>query len=127
MKLKLLLVGILVCFVIAVGCATAEKIGREVLSDVVDDGKAIVDEGIDKVKEKVAVKNYVVKKGDCLWNISAVQYGDPFLWWAIYKNNKDEIGDNPDLIEINQNFKIRYDYSNIENYNFKQKAYNYGE
>ncbi|MFH2022483.1 MAG: LysM peptidoglycan-binding domain-containing protein [Patescibacteria group bacterium] len=41
---------------------------------------------------------YLVKKGDCLWQIAEQELGDPYWWGEIYKLNRQLIGDNPDLI-----------------------------
>ncbi len=51
--------------------------------------------------------DYVVKKGDCLWRISAKKdiYDDPFLWPMIFKANADKISD-PDLIYPDQGFVL---------------------
>ncbi len=42
-------------------------------------------------------KTYVVKKGDCLWNIAKMFYGDGSKYTIIYNANKDKIK-NPNLI-----------------------------
>jgi len=121
MKVKLFLVGVLVSFVALIGCTTAEK---KALLDVAE---RYLNVKVEEMKEKILVINYIVKKGDCLWDISSSQYGDPFLWTAIYRNNRDVIGNNPDLIEIDDEYKIKYNYSGDEYSNFKQKAYEYGK
>ncbi|MEN3013355.1 MAG: LysM peptidoglycan-binding domain-containing protein [Endomicrobiia bacterium] len=46
---------------------------------------------------------YVVVKGDCLWNIAKRFYQNPFLWPNIYEANKHQIR-NPDLIYPGQVF-----------------------
>jgi hypothetical protein len=38
-------------------------------------------------------KDYVVQKGDCLWNIAKAKYGDGSLWTKIYEANKTKIND----------------------------------
>jgi len=48
---------------------------------------------------------YIVVKGDCLWNIAKKYYNNPFLWTKIYQQNKDKIK-NPDLIYPGQVFII---------------------
>ncbi len=63
-----------------------------------------------KVTERptiVAANTYVVKDGDCLWNIAAKSevYGNSFRWSDIYEANKDQIKD-PNLIHPNQSLKI---------------------
>lgn len=45
--------------------------------------------------------NYIVKSGDCLWNIAKKQLGDGSRWKEIYELNKDKIK-NPNLIYPNQ-------------------------
>lgn len=54
------------------------------------------------------VKNpgiYVVKKGDCLWNISKKVWGDPTKWPLIFATNEAKIH-NPNLIYPGQKFTI---------------------
>src|SRR5262249_24120892 len=41
---------------------------------------------------------YVIRSGDCLWNIAKNQLGDARQWQDIYKLNADKLGSNPDLI-----------------------------
>ena len=50
-------------------------------------------------------KTYVVKAGDCLWDIAQVQYGDGFRWVEIYNANKSLIS-NPGLIEIGMTLQL---------------------
>ena len=45
-------------------------------------------------------KQYVVKKGDCLWSIAEEQLGDGMLWSDIYETNKAVIGEDPNLIYV---------------------------
>jgi hypothetical protein len=49
-------------------------------------------------------KDYIVKRGDTLWDISAAELQDPFLWPNIWKENPDI--ENPDLIYPDQFIKI---------------------
>jgi RNAse (barnase) inhibitor barstar len=50
------------------------------------------------------IKEYKVKKGDTLWDISNKELQDPFLWPKIWKENPDI--KNPDLIYPDQTVKI---------------------
>ena len=56
-------------------------------------------------KIKMAGNIYIVKKGDCLWNIAKTVYNKPLKWKAIYKANKKKIKD-PNLIYPNQKLII---------------------
>ena len=56
-------------------------------------------------QSKVAGNIYVVKKGDCLWNIAKTVYNKPLRWKVIYKANKKKIKD-PNLIYPNQKLII---------------------
>ncbi len=48
---------------------------------------------------------YIVKKGDCLWNIAKKLYGDPLKWKAIYRLNRRKIK-NPHWIYPRQVFRL---------------------
>lgn len=130
---KLWLIATGVVFVVFLGCATADKIGRAITTGVIEETEEMVKEEtnkinntLSKIKEKVTVKKYIVVKGDCLWKIAENQYGDPFLWPAIYKDNKYQI-ENPDIIDINQKLEIRYNHTNNEWNKCRKEAYIYGE
>jgi len=49
--------------------------------------------------------SYVVKKGDCLWNISKRVWGDPQKWPLLFAANEGKIR-NPNLIYPGQKFTI---------------------
>lgn len=49
-------------------------------------------------------KDYIVQKGDTLWDISSAELKDPFLWPNIWKENPDI--SNPDLIYPDQHVRI---------------------
>ncbi len=71
-------------------------------SKAIDDAKAAI-----AACAAVKTPEYVVRKGDCLWRISAKKevYNDPFLWPMIFKANSDKIS-NPDLIYPEQDFVL---------------------
>ncbi|PIU73300.1 hypothetical protein COS78_03015 [Candidatus Shapirobacteria bacterium CG06_land_8_20_14_3_00_40_12] len=57
-------------------------------------------ETLEKPKETVGgMSNYDVKKGDNLWRIAQITYGDGYKWEIIAKENKIS---NPSKIEIGQ-------------------------
>lgn len=64
-------------------------------------------------------RDYIVVKGDTLWDISGSNngYNDYFLWPLIFKANRDQIKD-PDLIYPKQDFCIRQDFTDAD----KKKA-----
>ncbi|MBM4129231.1 MAG: LysM peptidoglycan-binding domain-containing protein, partial [Nitrospira sp.] len=49
-------------------------------------------------------KEYTVKKGDTLWDITRNELNDSFLWPKVWKENPEII--NPDRIYPNQKIKI---------------------
>ncbi len=51
-----------------------------------------------------AVKEYTIKKGDTLWDISQKELQDPFLWPKLWKENSDI--KNPDRIYPGKTLKI---------------------
>jgi len=56
------------------------------------------------ISQTEEIKDYKVKKGDTLWDISSKELQDPFLWPKIWKENP-EIA-NPDRIYPGQSIKI---------------------
>lgn len=56
----------------------------------------------DSEEEKAVAQkgSYTVKQGDCLWDIAEEQLGDGMLWSGLYEQNKDVIGENPDLLYV---------------------------
>ena len=50
-------------------------------------------------------KYYIVQKGDTLWDI-AMKY--KVYWKDLYEENKDIIGDNPNLIKPGQRLLIKF-------------------
>jgi nucleoid-associated protein YgaU len=45
------------------------------------------------------VTTYTVRRGDSLWRIAAVVYGDPYSWRTIWEANRDLIP-NPDVLPV---------------------------
>lgn len=41
---------------------------------------------------------YIVEKGDCLWSVAELYYGDGRRWTDIYERNRERIGDDPSLV-----------------------------
>ncbi|MSS63184.1 LysM peptidoglycan-binding domain-containing protein [Velocimicrobium porci] len=68
--------------------------------------KVTTNEGKRPSKE-VKTKTYVVKKGDCLWNIAKRETGKSDNWRAIYNQNKQVIGSNPNKLKIGQKLVIK--------------------
>lgn len=56
----------------------------------------------ENTEEKPDVKNgsYTVQKGDCLWDIAEKQLGDGMRWSELYEQNKEIIGEDPDLLYV---------------------------
>ncbi len=52
---------------------------------------------LDQQQTPVA-KTYVIRSGDCLWNIAKDQMGDATKWSDLYKVNAGVLGSNPSLI-----------------------------
>lgn len=70
----------------------AEELAREdALSETADSKEE---------KSTAGKDSYIVQKGDCLWDIAEEQLGDGMRWSSLYEQNKEVIGDNPDLIYV---------------------------
>src|SRR5258708_27958627 len=57
--------------------------------------------------------SYMVKKGDCLWNISKKVLKDPKKWPILFAANEAKIR-NPNLIFPSQKFAVPVSYTNAE-------------
>lgn len=55
----------------------------------------------------ISPKTYIVKKGDCLWNIAKRFYGQGAKYTTLYKDNRTVIGGNPNLIRPGQVLLLR--------------------
>lgn len=53
-----------------------------------------------KKDSKEAKILYTVQKGDCLWYIAERKFGDGMRWNEIYRDNRNVIGDDPDLLYV---------------------------
>lgn len=79
---------------------TIEAIDKEV-GEILAQEEALsekADSGEDK--PDVQKDSYTVKKGDCLWDIAEEQLGNGMFWSGLYEQNKDVIGDDPDLLYV---------------------------
>ncbi len=148
----LALVVVTALIVFLSGCSTAqlkatEEEGKAILGNI---GLSVVKETKKAVREKVVEKldtalntletkvtqpieswrysHYKVQPGDSLWKIASSEYiyGDPFMWPALFKKNRDQIRD-PDLIEEG----IRLDFIEVmspkETRQARQIAFEYDE
>lgn len=59
-----------------------------------------------RTNSKAVPDTYIVKKGDCLWNIAKKFYGDGAKYTKIYNANQKVIGSNPNKIYPGQVLKI---------------------
>lgn len=62
-----------------------------------EDGTEIKEESQRETTNAPSASDYIVKKGDCLWNIARHFYDDASYWKKIYEANQDKIK-NPNLI-----------------------------
>lgn len=59
-----------------------------------------------RTNSKAVPNTYIVKKGDCLWNLAKKFYGNSASYTKIYNANKKIIGSNPNKIYPGQVLKI---------------------
>lgn len=110
MKIALMLL-LVAAVVISTGCAARQTVKKD--APPVDEGAGMVEET--KEEAPPEAMKYVVRKGDTLWDISSKGsiYSDPFQWPLLFKANRDQVED-PDIIEIGQEFNVRKDWSSTE-------------
>jgi LysM repeat protein len=89
--------------IITVGCGAKQEVKPEPTPEVVMEATP---------EPTPAPQRYTVISGDTLWGIAGMQetYGDNFQWPLIFKANRDQIQD-PDIIEVNQDFLISREFS----------------
>lgn len=80
----------------------------------------------ERIDKEISV--YMVKTGDCLWNIAKKEeiYNDPWCWPLIYKQNKGQI-ENPNLIYEDQPLNILVNPTDKEKGSAKKQAEKFGE
>lgn len=83
---------------------TSETVDREVGEALAREEALLAkaDSGEENREEKSGGRkeSYTVQKGDCLWDIAEKQLGDGMRWSGLYEQNKDVIGENPDLLYV---------------------------
>jgi len=107
-------------------CATVEKIAKDSIDAAVN---TAIDGATSEIEKIIPVKQYKVIKGDCLWDIASHKavYENPFLWPLIYKANRAVIGDNPNRIEIGQQFNMWMNKTAAEEKSAIKEAQSFGE
>ncbi|KAA3620242.1 MAG: LysM peptidoglycan-binding domain-containing protein [Calditrichaeota bacterium] len=68
----------------------------------------IFPEQIFKIQRGVGPSEYLVKKGDFLYKIAGNEdvFGDPTKWTQLYEQNKNVVGDDPNMIYPYQVLKL---------------------
>lgn len=56
------------------------------------------DKPMQNENDKPTARYHFVLQGECLWTIAEQYFGDGLEYWRIYNNNRDIIGDDPDII-----------------------------
>lgn len=74
--------------------------------DLIFSGTKIKLPGTDLASAGTDASKYVVKSGDCLWNIAKDQLHDATKWSDLFKANQDIIGSNPRLIMPGQQLTL---------------------
>lgn len=59
-------------------------------------------------KEADVPERYIVQGGDCLWGIAEEKLGRGADWIILYEENRDVIGDDPNLILTGTELRITY-------------------
>lgn len=90
---------------------TNEAVDREMMEalakeEALSEKGDLEEEDQDK-KSGVKKDSYIVQKGDCLWDIAEEQLGDGMRWSGLYEQNKDLIGENPDLLYVGITLQLK--------------------
>lgn len=80
--------------------AVDKEMGKELAREDALSEKADSGENGEEDKPDARNGSYTVQKGDCLWDIAEKQLGDGMCWSGLYEQNKDVIGENPDLLYV---------------------------
>jgi nucleoid-associated protein YgaU len=74
--------------------------------DQIDDPDMIFPNQVFKIQREVGPDEYLVKRGDYLYRISGDNMGDPSQWTKVFEQNRNVIGDDPNMIYPYQVLKI---------------------
>ncbi len=80
--------------------AVDREMGKALVREEALSEKGDFEEEDQDKKSGIKKGSYVVQKGDCLWDIAEEQLGDGMHWSGLYEQNKDLIGENPDLLFV---------------------------
>ncbi|MBN1993458.1 MAG: LysM peptidoglycan-binding domain-containing protein [Anaerolineae bacterium] len=90
--------------------AEIEKIKAEAEQEVKNAYQDGLNDGLDIAERLTPIEpvedHYYVQSGDTLWEIAEREYGDGSKWPAIYEENKEIIGNNPNIIHPGQDLVI---------------------
>lgn len=79
---------------------TNEAVERQMAKELARENALSGTADSEEEKSTAGKDSYTVQKGDCLWDIAEEQLGDGMCWNSLYEQNKEVIGDNPDLIYV---------------------------
>jgi hypothetical protein len=116
-------IEIFICMILVSFCASAQEPTNEAANDMSTStvehsiesrlhkiyvehySRRVLDSDWFKIVDAIEEQSYTVKKGDTLWGISKIYFGDGFYWSKLWSVNKDIT--NPHMIAVNDtlNFK----------------------
>ena len=94
---------------------TVDAIKKEVIAQVKAKAKDTIE--VVAMSQPPAMpigKSIIIKKNDCYWKIAIREYNDAFMWPQLWKDNRDILGGNPELIEEGASMLINKNITDAE-------------
>lgn len=87
--------------------AVDREMGKVLAREVTPSAATDVGEKNQEEKSDGKKSSYIVQKGDCLWDIAKEEFGDGMRWSGLYEQNKEVIGEDPDLLYVGITLQLK--------------------